>query len=553
MAYQVLYRTYRPARFSEVVGQDYIIKTLLNAIKTDRIAHAYVFAGPRGTGKTSVAKLFGKAINCQHFDQEACDECDDCLAYLEGKHPDIIELDAASNNGVDDMREIIEQVAYAPLLGKYKVYIIDEAHMLSAAAFNSLLKTLEEPPAHVIFILATTDPQKILPTVMSRCQRFNFAKISTYEIKKKTSEILEKESIPYEEKAVMEIARMAEGGMRDALSLLEQCLAYDPKELKLEEVENIFGLTSVRQELDLYLNIHQGQISEAIAALRELYVKGADCKRLAADLLEIIKDTLIYADAGRTELLTRLTGAEAQDILNSVPVAALYQDIRELEEVLSKDKQNQNFLVYLELCFAKMAGNKEATVKEKESSKVKEIETVKETVVEEEKPEETKPEPVEEKLPEDYIVEPETDFLLALLLDANRDLKISDQIIYNKLDLYMYEPEKRKFYQLLIGTELFASNKDAIIISGNKNQADNINIRTNNEALYEFLNSEFGIDKMVYAIDNERKKELIELYKKTPKEERNKPVYVEKYQQKAKATVEDKLRDLFGDEVKVEE
>ena len=346
---------------------------------------------------------------------------------------------------------------------------------------------------------------------------------------------------------------MAEGGMRDALSLLEQCLAYDPKELKLEEVENIFGLTSVRQELDLYLNIHQGQISEAIAALRDLYVKGADCKRLAADLLEIIKDTLIYADAGRTELLTRLTGAEAQDIINSVPIAVLYQDIRELEEVLSKDKQNQNFLVYLELCFAKMAGNKETPVKAKESSKPEAVEPATETIAEEEKQEEKKAEPVEEKLPEDYIVEPETDFLLALLLDANRDLKISDQIIYNKLDLYMYEPEKRKFYQLLIGTELFASNKDAIIITGNKNQADNINIRTNNEALYEFLNSEFGIDKMVYAIDNERKKELIELYKKTPKEERNKPVYVEKYQQKTKATVEDKLRDLFGDEVKVEE
>ncbi|MBR4461483.1 MAG: DNA polymerase III subunit gamma/tau [Erysipelotrichaceae bacterium] len=551
MAYQVLYRTYRPARFSEVVGQDYIIRTLLNAIKTDRIAHAYVFAGPRGTGKTSVAKLFAKAINCQNFKDEACDECDDCLAYLEGNHPDIIELDAASNNGVDDMREIIEQVAYAPLLGKYKVYIIDEAHMLSTAAFNSLLKTLEEPPAHVIFILATTDPQKILPTVMSRCQRFNFGKISTYEIKKKTSEILKKENISFEEKAVTEIARMAEGGMRDALSLLEQCLAYDLDQLTLEEVENIFGLTSVKQEIELYLNIHQGQISEAIGSLRNLYVKGADCKRLAADLLEIIKDVLVFADAGKTELLTRLDASEAQDIIKTVPMNVLYKDIRELEEVLSKDKQNQNFLVYLELCFAKMAGNHDVPAESKEikteAAEEKEAET--ETVA----PVEKEPEPVEEQLPEDYLIEPDMDFLLSILLDANRDLKISDQIIYNKLDLYMYEAEKRKFYQLLIGTELFASNKDAIIICGNKNQADNINTRTNNEALYEFLNSEFGIDKMVYAIDNQQRQELIERYKKTRREERNKPVYVEKYKTKANLTVEDKLRNLFGDEVKVEE
>ena len=176
MSYQVLYRTYRPSKFCEVGGQDYIVKTLVNAIKNNKIAHAYLFAGPRGTGKTSVAKLFAKAINCESFKNEACDKCENCEAYLEGSHPDIIEMDAASNNGVDDIREIVEQVPYAPLMGKYKVYIIDEVHMLSTQAFNALLKTLEEPPAHVIFILATTDPQKVIPTVLSRCQRYNFSK-----------------------------------------------------------------------------------------------------------------------------------------------------------------------------------------------------------------------------------------------------------------------------------------------------------------------------------------------------------------------------------------
>ena len=193
MAYQVLYRTYRPARFDEVVGQEYIVKTLKNAIKLNKIAHAYLFAGPRGTGKTTIAKLFAKAINCTDFKEEACDKCDSCLSFIAGNHPDIIEMDAASNNGVDDIRRIVEEIPYAPILGKYKVYIIDEAHMLTANAFNALLKTLEEPPEHVVFILATTDPQKVIPTVLSRCQRYNFSKISTYDIKKKMVEILEKE------------------------------------------------------------------------------------------------------------------------------------------------------------------------------------------------------------------------------------------------------------------------------------------------------------------------------------------------------------------------
>ena len=562
MGYQVLYRTYRPAKFSEVVGQKYIVKTLLNAIKKNRIAHAYLFAGPRGTGKTSVAKLFAKAINCENFNEESCDTCKNCRAYLEGNHPDIIELDAASNNGIDDIREIIEQVPYAPLLGKYKVYIIDEVHMLTTQAFNALLKTLEEPPAHVIFIFATTDPQKVIPTVLSRCQRYNFSKISSFEIKKKTMEILEKEGITYEEKAVEELARMAEGGMRDALSLLEQCLAYNPDEVTLEDVEHIFGLTSVKEEVSLFTDIHNNRVSDVISRLRNMYTQGMDTKRLAVDLLEIVKDTLIYSDQGKDTLLNRLTAAEAQEILNLTTTEDLLKDARDLEETISKEKQNQNFLVYLELCLIKMA--------ERNGTAVERIQPAKETVIEPVKEKEEKkvveiesePEPEEEVIIEEPIEEVEpiieynTDFLLSILLDANRDLKINDQIIYNKLDLYRYESDKRKFYQLLIGTELFASNKDAIIICGNKTQADSINTRSTNEELYHFLNEEFGIDKMVYGIDEARKKQLIDLYKKTPEDRRNKPVYIEKYTSKktaANQTQEDRLRDLFGDQVKVEE
>ena len=546
MAYQVLYRTYRPAKFSEVVGQDYIIKTLVNAIRNNKIAHAYLFAGPRGTGKTTIAKLFAKAINCENFKDEACDECENCKAYLEGNHPDIIELDAASNNGVDDIREIIEQVPYAPLLGKYKVYIIDEVHMLTTQAFNALLKTLEEPPAHVIFILATTDPQKVIPTVLSRCQRYNFSKINLYEIKKRTIEVLKAENIPYEEKAVEEIARLAEGGMRDALSLLEQCLAYNPDEVKLEDVEHIFGLTSTAEEVELYRKVHTNEISEVVRKLREMYGQGMDTKRLAIDMIEIIKDVLIYSDQGKESLLSRITAVEAQDIMNLVSTENLLKDAKNLEEVISREKQNANFLSYLELSLIQMASGR-TPVRPAENKKPKEEKhTEKETVKE--------AEPVKEKI-ESFVVEPENDLLLAILLDANRDLKIADQIIYNKLVLFQYEPDKRKFYQLLIGTELFASNKDAIIVCGSRMQADSINTKAANEELYRFVNKEFGIDKMIYAIDKDKKEELINLYKQTPKEMRNKPVYIEKYkiEEKKEETTEEKLRSIFGDSLKIEE
>ncbi|MBR6234201.1 MAG: DNA polymerase III subunit gamma/tau [Erysipelotrichaceae bacterium] len=561
MAYQVLYRTYRPSRFSEVVGQEYIVKTLVNAIRNNKIAHAYLFAGPRGTGKTSIAKLFAKAINCSHFNGEACDECPNCKAYLEGNHPDIIELDAASNNGVDDIREIIEQVPYAPLIGKYKVYIIDEVHMLTTQAFNALLKTLEEPPAHVIFILATTDPQKVIPTVLSRCQRYNFSKISLYEIKKRMMEILDKEKIPYEEKAAEELSRMAEGGMRDALSLLEQCLSYNPDELKLEDVEHIFGLTSVAEEVELYLKIHDHQISEVISEVRNIYTAGADVKRLAADLLEIVKDVLIYSDQGKERLLTRITAAEAQNIINVVPNETLFEDIRDLEQLIAREKQSQNFLVYLELCLIRMAEDKgttkETVTRVTKTIKEPEIKAVEEEVVETKPVKEDVQEEKSEPDPEMQVIETDMNYLLSLLLNANKDLKISDQIVYNKLDLYAYEPEKRKFYQMLIGTELFASNKDAIIISGNRSQADNINTLSANRDLYRFLNKEFGIDKMVYAIDQDKKRALIEMYKNTPIEVRRNPapVLVEKYniEEKKEKTPEEKLKDLFGDTLKVEE
>ena len=202
MAYKALYRTYRPQTFEEVAGQQHIVKTLKNALQSGKIAHAYLFAGPRGTGKTSMAKLFAKALNCEHGVGCQCNECKNCKAIIDGSHPDVLELDAASNNGVDEIRDLIDKVKYGTILGRYKVYIIDEVHMLSAGAFNALLKTLEEPPEHVIFILATTEPHKILPTILSRCQRYDFEKVSDKDIKERLHSILDKEGVVFNESAI---------------------------------------------------------------------------------------------------------------------------------------------------------------------------------------------------------------------------------------------------------------------------------------------------------------------------------------------------------------
>ncbi|HIT86609.1 MAG TPA: DNA polymerase III subunit gamma/tau, partial [Candidatus Coprocola pullicola] len=241
MSYTALYRKFRPDTFSGVIGQEHIVKTIKNQILSDRVSHAYLFCGTRGTGKTSTAKIFARAINClAPKEGNPCNECTLCRAALENRSMNVIEIDAASNNGVDNIREIREEVKYPPTQGKYKVYIIDEVHMLSSGAFNALLKTLEEPPEHVIFILATTDPQKVPATILSRCQRFDFHRITTEQIAQTLSEYMKIEDIPVQKEALHYIARLGDGSMRDSLSILDQCTAfYSDELLTLEKVLDV--------------------------------------------------------------------------------------------------------------------------------------------------------------------------------------------------------------------------------------------------------------------------------------------------------------------------
>lgn len=538
MSYKVLYRAYRPTYFKDVVGQDYIVKTLKNAIKTDRIAHAYLFAGPRGTGKTTVAKIFAKAINCENFKDEPCGNCRPCLASKESD-PDIIEMDAASNNSVEDIRRILEEVSFAPLIGKYKVYIIDEVHMLSTSAFNALLKTLEEPPAHVIFILATTDPQKIIPTVLSRCQRYNFAKINRVDLKNRMKTVLNMEDLSYEEEALDIVANLAEGGMRDALSILDQILSYNNEGIFLEDVQKMFGLITTEEKINLLINLHTGNIEEVITKIRQMYVNGINIKQLIVDLIEILKDVILYIDSANDTILTVINGTQAAELKNYYQIHTLLKDIENLKECLV-NKQD-NLLSYLELSFLKMADN---------IVKKQIIQEVKKEIIDEKENVETIEDNITEDIPK-YEEEDYLGFLAKILYTANKNYKVADSLIFNRLELYRYDSENRKFYELLEGTEFFASSKDAIIVVGPKSKVTMINDKIMNEELFNFVHREFGIDKVIFGVSDIDRVNLIDRYKNLSNEEKNNIPEIKKYEIKKVMTMEEKLKDLFGD-VRVE-
>lgn len=290
-----MYRAYRPQTFDEVVGQQNIIKTLKNAIAEDKISHAYLFCGPRGTGKTSLARLFAKALNCQEGIGHQCNHCASCTAITNGENPDVVEIDAASNSGVDNVRALIQQINYQPIMGRYKIYIIDEVHNMSNDAFNSLLKTLEEPPEYVVFILATTEPQKIIPTILSRVQRFDFSKISNSDLIRNMKNILKKEKTDYEEEALEIIANLADGGVRDSLSLLDQVLSYCHNKITTSDVYSLFGLLTLKDKMDYVKLIKERNLKDLLAKFNSDYSKGLDIAKLHSDLIKIYKDYLVYA------------------------------------------------------------------------------------------------------------------------------------------------------------------------------------------------------------------------------------------------------------------
>nr|WP_277425486.1 DNA polymerase III subunit gamma/tau [Staphylococcus caprae] len=342
-----MYRMYRPQSFDDVVGQTHVTKTLRNAISKGKQSHAYIFSGPRGTGKTSIAKVFAKAINCLNSDDgEPCNECEICRGITQGTNSDVIEIDAASNNGVDEIRNIRDKVKYAPSESKYKVYIIDEVHMLTTGAFNALLKTLEEPPAHAIFILATTEPHKIPPTIISRAQRFDFKAISMDQIVDRLKFVADSQSLDYDEAALEFIAKASEGGMRDALSIMDQAIAFGEEKLTLQDALNVTGSVDEAALNELFKDVVNGDVKAAFGRYHHFISEGKEVNRLINDMIYFVRDTIMNKTSNETIEF---------DALSDFELDMLYRMIDIINDTLVSIRFSVNQNVHFEVLLVKLA------------------------------------------------------------------------------------------------------------------------------------------------------------------------------------------------------
>ena len=533
MAYKALYRTYRPSTFEEVAGQEHIVKTLQNALATGKLAHAYLFAGPRGTGKTTMAKLLAKALNCDEGIGHQCNQCKNCKAIIEGTHPDVLELDAASNNGVDEIRELIDKVKYGTILGRYKVYIIDEVHMLSTGAFNALLKTLEEPPEHVIFILATTEPHKILPTILSRCQRYDFTKLSDKDIKARLKAVLEKEGVAYNDEAIDIIISLADGGMRDALSILDQVLAYSGNKLDVQDILDIFALESKEEKMALLNAIINKDVSDVLSRINRYVSLGTDIKRLTDDLLLILKDILIYQSSRNISCLEIINQQEAQEFFNRLDID---ETLKMIDIIMSaqKDYKNVSSIIPLfEVTILKLITAKKGN-EVREEKPIEPIKPVDKSIFKE--PQVSKPlsqpvkkpvvqeemvslldQPVEEeKVPEVVLSKDvlcikgtkngesfaiDDDLMIDVMVISKKDIKNNLIDNWPNLKRLIAHPKLGKAATLLVdGRPLVASSKVLVVEYQFPNTAERANLIENQEAIQNVIQSTFGRKMFVYGV-----------------------------------------------------
>ncbi|MBE6159186.1 MAG: DNA polymerase III subunit gamma/tau [Firmicutes bacterium] len=509
MDYKVLYRKYRPQDFDSVVGQEYTTQLLKNVIKDNKISHAYIFTGPRGTGKTSSAKIFARAINCLNpKDGNPCNECDLCKSFNE--NPDIIEIDAASNNGVDDIRELIDNSRLAPSISKYKVYIIDEFHMLSTSAFNALLLTLEEPPSNVVFILATTDIQSVPITVLSRCQRFDFKPITVENIVSRLEFVCKQEKIKITNEALNEIALMSNGGLRDALSILDQISSKDGK-IEVEDIISNFGSISSKKVYELIENISNQDINSLITNIRKFKSDGVDYRILANKFIQYLKNELISV-----KLLTSKYDLNFND---------MYNLIMDLSNSLGVMRNSIDPYTYIELIIVKYINPKEGTIVDTPQKVVEDekVSDLVEDVVPEEVKEEVSQETIEEKTQNN---EQKT----APVVKNTNKLSFSVDIRVNNCfanakknyladikekwsDFLVYESNaNKKLMSYIIDTDIVvASDKYAILVNSNESTVEliNENIGSIEKDFKIFFGSEYKFVCLDNSMWNEEKDKYV--------------------------------------------
>ena len=554
MSYKALYRKYRPSTFEEVVGQKHVVMTLQNAIKNNKLAHAYLFCGPRGTGKTSVAKLLAKTINCTS-ENKPCGHCANCIDIQESTHPDVVELDAATNNGVDEVRELIEKVKYAPMQGKYKVYIIDEVHMMTPSAFNALLKTLEEPPEYCVFILATTEPHKVLPTIVSRCQRFDFNKVPVPVMKERLRYIVDKEGINCDDSALQLISELAEGGMRDALSVLDQCIAYAENNITAEDVSVVYGIATTAEKLELLKAVKDKNVQKTMSMVSDFSGRGIDLQRLTLDLINLAKEAVIYSYSRNKDLLEKATVDQVRELLNEYSSGELLKCIDYLMDTSGKYKDSSDSMSYLEVCLLKMM-NVAGTMPQPEPivRVVAETQPVKEEKAEIEVQEEPEEVPVQIETP---VVEEKKPVIRAIknlsdenfydiLTKATKAIKEADYSNWQNV-VNCREGKYMAVTSMLNGSKIMAdSPKDIIVTVEERVVADNINELNNLALLEELVEKEFGVHKNVVAVTREQTEYLINYFRSRKSQPVQPVIKQEETVVEEKPSTVDNLTKIFG-------
>lgn len=529
MSYLSFYNKYRPQSFSEVVGQKVIVKTLKNSLKNKKISHAYLFCGPRGTGKTTMARLFAKSLNCEEGIGNQCLKCSSCQKIKDGNHPDVVEIDAASNSTVDSVRNLIENISYQPILSRYKVYIIDEVHNMSNSAFNALLKTLEEPPSFVIFILATTEPQKILPTILSRVQRYDFSKVSNEDIFLNLKRVLDMEKIPYEDEALKEISYLADGGVRDSLSLLEQAVSYCDKKVNLKDIYSLFGILSKKEKLTFISAIEKKDSVKIVSFLKEKYQRGVDLLRFHQDILKILKDIYIYNLTSDENLLEILNKEDIKDIQLSNGV--LNHHINTLMTRFREYRYTDDVLTNCELSFLSLISDeqiefspREKTVRQEEKNTVtkenKEELLSSPTLIEVSDKEEKK-----EKEKDEKRITADDSEIVNLMLRSKKEDRIEINSLWDNLQKELRGKNKIIAASIYSSRLRLVDSQDKIILlsSSIKTEIEKLNPMSVQKKISSLLSSCFNRDYNLLIISEEQFKRATELYKSGEYKESKRP------------------------------